>query len=115
MTLRAHRVDDNGDWVIRSGKFVFVTEEEAASQIIAQTIKTQIGENQYNKTKGIDYFNNVFTGNTNFQKFEFEVRKQVKALSFVEKINSFEYTLENNILSYVMNVSTKYGEATVSA
>lgn len=114
MTLKTHKIDSNGDWVIQSGKFVFVYAAEAAAQIIAQTVRTQLGEYQYNQTKGIEYFGNVFTGNPNFQRFEFEVRTQVKTLSFVEKITSFEYTLENNVLSYEMTVKTIYGLVTVN-
>jgi hypothetical protein len=114
MTLKVIKTDENRDPVIRSGKYVFVYAAEAAAQVIASTVRVQVGEYQYDQTKGVDYFGNVFLGNPNFQKFEYQVREQVKALSFVEKIASFEYTLDNNILSYTMVVKTIYGLITVA-
>lgn len=114
MTLKVIKVDGNRDPVIKSGKYVFVYAAEAAAQVIASTIRVSLGEYQYDLTKGVDYFNNVFTGNPNFQKFEFQIRQQVKSLSFVEKITSFEYTVDNNILSYEMTVQTIYGTTTVA-
>jgi hypothetical protein len=115
MTLKVKAVDSNNDTITSSGKFVFLYGAEAAAQIIQSTIQTQLGEYQYNKTKGIDYFGNVFLGNPNFQKFEFQVRTQVKALSFVEKITAFEYNLNDSVLEYTMTVKTVYGTTTVSS
>lgn len=114
MTLKVKKLDANSDTVTSGGKFVFIYGAEAAAQVIAATIKTQLGEYQYALTKGVDYFNNLFTGNPNYQKFEFQIRKQVMALSFVEKITSFEYTVTDDLLTYEMTVQTIYGTTTVS-
>ena len=113
MPLKTVKVDSDGDPIMKSGKQVFIYSSEAAAQIISSTLKVQLGEYRYNQKKGVEYMNNAFMGNPNYQLFEFQCRTQIKALSFVSKINSFEYELNDDVLSFNMNVSTIYGNVTV--
>lgn len=112
--LRTLKASSTGDIVISNKQLVMIEGEAAAAQIIKQVIQTQLGEYQYAKTKGVDYFGNAFLGNPNFQLFQKQIRTQVGVLSFVEKITAFEYNLNNSILTYSMTVQTIYGTTTIS-
>ena len=112
--LKVIKNDENRDVVIKSGRFVFIYDLEAAAQVIDNTIRVQLGEYQYSQTTGVDYLNNAFLGNPNYQRFEAQVRSQVLNLSFVEKVSNFEYTLTESILTYSMTVQTIYGTTSIS-
>lgn len=101
------------DFVIMAGRIQTVSDLRSAIVIIDNVVRSQLGEYKYNTTKGIDYENNVFTSNPNLQLFEFQVRKNVLALSFVDGIESFDYNVNNNELEYSMNVRTTYGSASI--
>jgi hypothetical protein len=77
-------------------------------------MKTQLGEYQYNQTKGIDYLGNVFTGTPNFQRFEVQARTQLEAVEGVVRVESLNYRLSVNTLIYNTTISTIYGTGTIT-
>lgn len=114
MSLRVIKVDENRDPIVKNGEYVFIEGVYAAMQLIEGVMRTQLGEHQYNKKQGIEYFNNVFNGNPNYQLFRSQARKMVSKFSFVEKVTDLTHTIENETLKYSMTVKTIYGTGTVS-
>lgn len=103
------------DPVIRAGRMQFLTGVDAAQQIMADAVRTQLREHKYDQTYGIDYTNNVFLGNPNFQLFESQFRTIILGFDFVESIQSFEYNVNSDgILTYTAEIRTTYGQTTVS-
>jgi hypothetical protein len=108
MTIRTLKIDSNGNPIITNGNF------NAVLQICEQVMKTQLGEYQYNQTKGIDYFGNVFTGTPNFQRFEVQARTQLEAVNGVTRVESLNYRLSDNKLIYTATIATIYGTGTIT-
>lgn len=98
------------DFIVTAGRIQTVSDLESAKIIIDNAVRSQLGEYRYNTTKGVNYEGNVFGPAPNLQLFEAQVRRNVLSLSFVERINSFEYNVSNNELVYEMSVSTIYGD-----
>lgn len=113
--MKAIEIDDNGDIVTKNGSIQYVYDLYAVMQNARQTMKTQLGEYRYDQTKGIEYFDNVFAGVPNFQRFEAHARAQILALDGVEKITSFEYDFTEGVLSYEIEIQTTYGTGTVAS
>lgn len=112
--MRTIKVDSNGDRVTENGFFVYLYNLDAVIQTCEQVMKQQLGELQYDKTKGVEYFNNVFNGNANLQLFESQARQQLLNVEGVRSIQSFTYSQDNNELSYTATIETIYGTDTIN-
>lgn len=113
--MRAIKIDENRDPVIINGRFVFVFDIDVVAQNCEQAIRQQLGELNYDANKGIQYFDNIFTGNPNFQRFEAQSRTQLLNVGGVTGIDSFSFDFIDGVLSYNANISTIYGATTVAA
>lgn len=112
--MKTIKVDSNGDRVTKNGFFVYVYDIYAVMQTCEQVMKQQLGELQYSKTKGIEYFNNVFNGNPNLQLFESQSRSQLLNIDGVVSIQSFTYSQTVDELSYSATIKTIYGSDTIN-
>lgn len=112
--MRAIKIDSNRNPVIKNGKFVWVFGVEVVSQNCEQAMRQQLGELNYDADKGIQYTDNIFTGNPNFQRFEAQSRRQLLNVDGVTGIDSFNFELNDNVLSYNAVINTIYGLTTVA-
>ena len=112
--MRAIKIDANRNPVITSGKFVFVFDVDVVAQNCDQAMRQQLGELNYAADKGIQYFDNIFTGNPNFQRFESQARRAILAVDGVTGINSFDFEFNDNVLSYNAVYSSIFGPITVA-
>ena len=114
MTIKAVKVDSNRNPILVNGKFQFVYDQYAIAQNCDQAMRQELGELNFDKDKGVEYLNNLFTGSPNFQRFEAQARAQILAVDGVTSINSFEYELLENTLNYSVEIYTEYGTTTFS-
>ncbi len=112
--MKAIKIDGNRNPVISNGSFVWVTDIDVISQNCEQAMRQQLDELNFDADKGIQYFDNVFTGNPNFQRFESQARSNINAVNGVNGINSFDFEFKDNVLSYTVEISTIYGNTTVA-
>lgn len=112
--MKTIKVDNNGDRIVSNGSFSYLYDQDAVMQTCEQVMKQQLGELQYNKTKGIEYFGNVFSGNPNLQLFEAQAREQLLNVDGVVSIQSFSYSQAVNTLSYSATIKTIYGSDTIN-
>ena len=112
--MRAIKIDDNRDPVIKNGKFVFVFDIDVVAQNCEQAMRQQLGELNYDANKGVQYFDNIFTGNPNFQRFEAQARTQLLNVDGVTGIDDFSFDFIAGVLSYNADISTIYGVTTVA-
>ena len=75
--MRAIKVDGKRDPVIVNGKFVWVNDIDVVAQNCDHAMRQQLGELNYDASKGVQYFDNIFTGNPNYQRFEAQARTQL--------------------------------------
>ncbi|AUG84964.1 hypothetical protein MAELSTROM_45 [Pseudoalteromonas phage Maelstrom] len=112
--MRAIKVDKNRNPIIISGKFVWIYDVDVVLQNCDQAMRQQRGELNFDADKGIQYTDNVFTGNPNFQRFESQARSALSAVNGVNGIVSFNFEFNDNVLSYTTVISTIYGQTTVA-
>lgn len=112
--MKTIKVDSNGDRVTKNGLFVYLFNLDAVLQTCEQVMKQQLKELQYDQTRGIEYFNNVFTGSPNFQLFEAQARNQLLSIDTVTGIESFTYEQIDNALLYTATIKTNYGSGDIN-
>ncbi len=113
--MRAIKIDADRNPVISNGRFVFVFDADVVAQNCEQAMRQQRDELSYDADKGIQYFDNIFTGNPNFQRFESQARSALTAVDGVTGITSFNFEFNDNVLSYNTVISTIYGQTTVAS
>lgn len=111
--MKAIKIDKDRNPILINGRFTFVFDIDVIAQNCEQAMRQQVGELNYDADKGIQYFDNIFTGNPNFQRFEFQSRQQLLNVDGVTGISSFDFEFNNNVLSYNTVINTIYGLATV--
>ena len=111
--MRAIKIDNNQNPVIVSGRFEWVYGIDVIKQNCDQAMRQQIGELNYDKDKGVQYFENVFTGNPNFQRFEAESRTQILNTPGVTGIQSFSYEFIESTLHYEAKISTEIADTII--
>ncbi len=112
--MRTILVDDNGDRVTKNGLFVYLIDIKAVEQTCEQAVKQQLKELQYDQTKGIEYFNNVFIGTPNFQLFEAQARNQILNVDGVIGISSFSFEQIDDELLYNATIQTIFGNGEIN-
>lgn len=112
--MRTILVDDSGDRVTKNGLFVYLTDIKAVEQTCEQAMKLQLKELQYDQTKGIEYFNNVFVGTPNFQLFESQARNKILNIEGVIGISSFSFEQIDDELLYNATIQTIFGNGEIN-
>lgn len=112
--MKEIKLDSNRNPVIKNGNYEFVYDLDAVLQNCDNTMRVQAGEYNYDAAKGVDYLGNVFTGNPNFQRFEFQAREALEELEGVNRVESFDHSLVDNTLSYTAEISTIYGVGSIN-
>lgn len=111
---RTLKTNENNDIHAINGRLQISTGLNAVLQTCERVVKTLIGELQFNKRKGIDYFGNIFSGSPNVLSFEASARRQIVSVSNVISVVSFESSITDNKLSYTAVIKTTFGEGRIN-
>lgn len=87
---------------------------QALIQSVKSAIELQAGEAIYAVQRGVPTEMTVWDGNPRLQQFEFFARKQINAVSGVNKITEFDAEVDGDVLSYRAVIQTIYGEGIAS-
>lgn len=112
--MRAIKIDESRNPIIKSGKYVWVTGIDVIAQNCDQAMRQQLGELNYDADKGIQYFDNVMGGNPNFQRFESQARTQILNVDGVTGVANFNYEFKGGVLSYNVSINTIFGTVNVA-
>lgn len=86
----------------------------AVADVVLNKARTNLGELQFNKDIGIPYFSLIFTSNPNLNLWEKFMEDSALSIEGVTDINSFQYEVNGNILTYQMTIKTQFGSMTIN-
>ena len=104
---------NSGDFDLSSGNLELISDLEEVIQTSEQTIKQSKGELQYDKEKGISYFQNALRDNINPQLFIAEVRDALLTVLNIKGVVIIDVTRDGNKLTYQATVDTIFGQGEV--
>lgn len=107
--MKAIKVDENRDIVVIAGKIQFVYGIDVVKQNCMHAVLQLKNELNYNQAKGIDYFDNVFTSSVNLQRFEAQLRDNLKNVNGVLAIESLSKNIQGSELNYSVKIKTTFG------
>jgi hypothetical protein len=99
-----------------NGVLAFVSGKEAYANVIADAVRTLIGELQLNIEGGIPWMDSVFNEIGDTSLWQHRVREVIEGFDFVDSIDSFvaEYNFATKTLKYQITISTNEGIVEVS-
>ena len=106
-------LSESGDFDLSSGNIELIYDLDEVIQTSEQTIKQSRGELQYDKEKGISYFQNAFRDDFNAQLFKAEVRDQLLTVVDVQKVVIIDVSRKEKELTYSATVDTVFGKGEV--
>lgn len=108
-------VNENNDiYATSTNRLAIASDLEAVLQSCEHAVKTVFTEVYYDRTRGVDYFGNVFSSNPNLLAFEADVRRTLASVAGVRSIPQFTYEVNSSTLSYEAVIQTIYGTGTIS-
>ena len=105
---------DNDVYLDALGNLALVSDIDALALVIKQRIQTVLGECQLATNVGVDYFGSVFNQPPDVFLFRKQIVNNVEAINGVNSVVNFAMRIEDSTLKYEMNVSTVYGETTIT-
>lgn len=112
--MKAIKVDKNRDIVVIAGKIQFVYDIDVIKQNCIHAVLQLKKELNYEQSKGIDYFDNVFTSNVNLQRFEAQIRDNLKNVNGVLSIESLTKNIQGSVLAYSVKIKTTFGDMNIN-
>lgn len=88
---------------------------DAVLNVVENSLRTLMGEIQLNTTLGIPYFETILQiQSPDVAVWEGYMIQEAEKVDGVIRVNSMRSKIENNILTYEMEILTKYGTGTIS-
>lgn len=96
------------------GNLLILSDAEALANVATNALRVQRGELQYDSSGGIPYIQTVFSKRANISLWQGFMVSAIEALEGVYSVDSFSFSIADNILRYVARISTIYGRVSVN-
>jgi len=88
---------------------------DAVLNVVENSLRTLMGEIQLNTTLGVPYFETILQiQSPDVAVWEGYMIQEAEKVDGVIRVNSMRSKIENNILTYEMEILTKYGTGTIA-
>lgn len=109
--MRIFAVDTNNDlFVGRHGGLAVRTGLEALGQTCEHVMKAILGEMVFSASRGLPYFETLWTGNPDLRAFEEAARISLRNVPGVIAVVSFSAEIQGNTCVYNAGIKTIYGD-----
>jgi len=113
--MKTIAINSNNDiYLDSSGNLVVKSDLNAMGDILVNKSQTNIGELLYNATKGIDFFNTIFASPVYIDLYQNQLLTQLEQTNGVERIESYNADIINNVYKYQVEVQTEFGEVSLN-
>ncbi len=110
------QTDGNNDLFLPDGRnLTLLTGASACVQNILQKTQLRYSEDIYDQTNGVQYFETVFTPQTDYDAARKSLIDNILTVPDVTGIDSLTITINGNEFDYVAQVATIYGQLTVKS
>lgn len=102
--------ENNDIYVGNSGNLAMLQDINALANVSKNKVLTTLGEPQFNILDGIPYFETVFTDTPIIDLFQAKQIEALESLEHVNKVSNYNYTQENGIYNYSVNINSDFGD-----
>jgi hypothetical protein len=115
MALTTLQCNSNEDLFLPDGRnLAILSGQNAVLQCVRQRTKMRLGENIFNVNEGVDYFGSIFSSPPDFDSARKSISDAILSCPDVVSIEQLSISISGNRFSYVANIITIYGNASVS-
>ena len=111
---RMFSINDNNDLFAVGGALQISTGITAVLQNCERAVKALRGEMIYAANRGVDYFNDAWSGSPNVIRFEAGARAQIARVAGVVSVAEFNAEVRGNTLFYTATIQTEFGTDTIN-
>ena len=86
----------------------------AVANVCKNAVLTRYNELLYNKGVGVPYLETIFTDKPNISAFQVAIMETLKNVKNVIKVKNFTYEVNNGLLKYSVNITTKFCEVNIN-
>lgn len=114
MTITLSLNASNDIFLDASGNIAVSRDIDAVAGACGTISRAQLGEMVFEKTRGIPNFQALWVGVPNYKIWETYLKNALQDVYGVDKVDSIEMRLLNNVLSYTARITTQFGTTTIS-
>jgi len=116
MSIQILQVDSDGKLVIEDGELVWLYDNDAVTQLIAQRLKTFKGECDFNTELGVDYYGVIFKKGASDFVIYTELRNIIEETPGVVRLIQMQLARDNSLreLTVTCSVESDYGTIDLS-
>lgn len=107
--MQTLQLDEHNNLVISNTSLNVIDGIEACAQDTKTRVGLCFGENPYDVTEGIDYFNDILGRLGGLDYVREAIRKRILASDEIVQIENMETKAHNGELDVVVNISSIYG------
>lgn len=111
---RSLSVNSNNDIHAIGGRLQIATGITSVLQTCERVMKALRGEMRYAQERGVNYFDDVWSGSPNVIRFEANARAQILQVAGVISITAFNAVVRDNVLFYQVTINTEFGAETIN-
>jgi len=113
--MRTIAVNSNNDiYIGPDGNLAMAEGLDAVLQQCEQAASIRLNELPYAQSKGIPFFENVFTDNPDLGLYDMYLRKQLLTVPNVISISQIGFKQDGDVLSYEAFINTTFGAGVAS-
>jgi len=112
--MKTLATDENNDIYLTNNGYTFLEGKEAVAAVAENVLRTHRGELQFDVTRGIPWFETVFSSIRNLPAWSAQMVIAIKKVQGVTGLVSFDYQLSGSLVEYVAKIKTIYGETEIN-
>lgn len=108
-------INENNDiYIDNSNNLSIKFDLRAMGDIFVNKSQTNMGELIYNTTKGIDFYNTIFSSPSYPDLFQNQLLSQLEDTEETQQISNFKAEVKNGVFSYSTEIKTNYGKVSLN-
>jgi len=108
--MKTIATDSKNDLFINAQGNIAITKDiEALANISKNAVLVNQGELEFNKQKGVPYFETIFADSANTDMFQAHIIHTLEDLDGIERVAAFSYSVKDGVYSYSVEEITEYG------
>lgn len=108
-------INENNDiYLDKSNNLGVKNDLSAMGDIFVNKSQTNAGELIYNATKGIDFFNTIFSSPVYLDLFQNELLSQLEDTEETQEVTNFQAEINNGVYAYSVDIQTSYGRLSLN-
>jgi hypothetical protein len=112
--MQTLNTDENNDLFLDGKNIALATGVQAVAKVCEQVVQTQRGELQFDITRGIPWFETVFSSIRYIKLWASDMVLAFESVANVTVVTSFKYEVKDRAVKYVAQINSTFGKVALN-